>query len=349
MSDLSRRDFLRLAALGLGALVVEVIVAACKGQTTISSLPTGSPGPTTAPATELATPTAVPSPSAGVTPSLAAASPTQTEAALPDVVVASKGDPEPLVQAAIAALGGMERFVPRGANVIVKPNVCVSGRSYQYAATTNPWVVGTLVKMALDAGAASVKVMDNPFSGSGSQAYASSGIASQVQAAGGQMVVMSSHGFVDTAIPKGKWLRQAAVYEDILKADVIINVPIAKDHGTSRMTAGMKNLMGLVDNPGAMHGSLHQAIADLNTLIRPTLTVVDCVRILMSGGPQGGDLNDVKKLDTVIASADVVAADTYAATFFGFKPDDIGYLKIGTAMGLGQSDLSKLTISKISV
>ena len=113
-----------------------------------------------------------------------------------------------MVRRAIAALGGMERFVPRDANVIVKPNICVAYHTYEYAATTNPWVVGALVKMCLEAGARSVRVMDYPFGGSAEEAYEISGIAEQVKAAGGEMVVMSRMKFVPMDIP------QAQVFEE---------------------------------------------------------------------------------------------------------------------------------------
>jgi uncharacterized protein (DUF362 family) len=263
--------------------------------------------------------------------------------------VARNGDPETLVRRAIAAIGGMERFVPRGASVIVKPNICVSYRTYEYAATTNPWVVGALVKMALEAGAGSVKVMDYPFGGAAADAYAASGIRQEVEAAGGKMVVMSSRRYVSTPIPVGKWLTRADVHDEILKADVLINAPIAKHHSSARVTGAMKNLMGVVRDRSAMHGNLGQAIADLNTLIRPGLTVLDAVRILVDNGPGGGDLEDVRQLDTIVAGTDVVAADSYAATLFGLEPDDLDYVRIGAAMGLGRSDLSTLTIEEFSV
>jgi uncharacterized protein (DUF362 family) len=111
----------------------------------------------------------------------------------------------------------------------------------------------------------------------------------------------------------------------------------------------MKNLMGVVRDRSAMHGNLGQAIADLNTLIRPDLTVVDCVRILTGNGPSGGRLADVKTLNTVVASADIVAADSFTATLFGLKPNDLDYVSIGAAMGLGRSDLSKLRVEEFSV
>jgi uncharacterized protein (DUF362 family) len=111
----------------------------------------------------------------------------------------------------------------------------------------------------------------------------------------------------------------------------------------------MKNLMGVVRDRPAMHGSLGQAIADLCTVIKSDLTLVDAVRILTQHGPGGGKLSYVKKMDTVIAGSDIVAVDTYTATLFGFKPRDIAYIPIAEKMGLGRSDLSKLTIEQIAL
>ena len=254
-----------------------------------------------------------------------------------------------MVRRAIAALGGMERFVPRGANVIVKPNICVAYHTYEYAATTNPWVVGALVKMCLEAGARSVRVMDNPFGGTAEEAYDISGIAEQVKAAGGEMVVMSRLKFVPTDIPQAKSLKRTAAYDDALKTDVLINVPIAKDHSLARLTLGMKNLMGLIWDRPAIHGDMGQRLADLTGLFHPTLTVVDAVRILTANGPTGGNLDDVKQLNTIIASPDIVAADSYAATLFNLQPEDLRYIVAGTQRGLGRSDLKNLSIEEINV
>jgi uncharacterized protein (DUF362 family) len=328
----------------LGALVAGAFLWACGAGRTSPSPSAARSDTTPEPPTPSGTrPGATASPSSTPSPS-----PVQT-APPADLVVAHGSDPETLVRRAIAALGGMERFVPAGAVVVIKPNICVAYRSFEYAATTNPWVVGTLVKMALEAGAASVSVFDYPYGGSAADAYRKSGIGDQVTAAGGRMVVMASRNFVRTPIPAGKWLKQADVFDQVLKADVVINAPIVKEHGSSRMTAGMKNLMGVVLDRPAMHGNLGQAIADLGTLIKPRLTVVDAVRVLTANGPSGGRLADVRKMDTVVASADPVAADSYAAGLLGLKPSDLAYVRIGTAMGLGRSDLSALRIEEISV
>lgn len=126
-------------------------------------------------------------------------------------------------------------------------------------------------------------------------------------------------------------------------------MPIAKQHGSSRLTLGMKDLMGVIQNRSALHINLGQCIADLNALIKPQLTVIDAVRILTANGPTGGNLRDVVKLDTIIAGPDVVAADSYAASLFGMNPEDLDYIVIGTAMGLGRSDLQNLNVQVIQL
>jgi uncharacterized protein (DUF362 family) len=344
MSDLSRRDFLKIAVAGAGVVTLGAFLDACGHQPPTPNTPGLSTSTTIQSNSPLPTPTnSLPKPSS------APISPTDTIAPLPDLVVTRNGEPEALVRRALAALGGMEKVVSAGANVIIKPNICVAYHTYEYAATTNPWVVAALVKMCYEAGAASVKVMDYPFGGTQQKAYEISGIKEQVEASGGEMVNMLSYRYVTTEIPNAVKLKKTEVYEDILNADVLINVPIAKVHSSSTLTLGMKNLMGVIQNRSALHLNLGQCIADLNLLIKPQLTVVDAVRILTANGPTGGNLNDVIKLDTVIASRDVVAADSYAASLFGLKPEDLDYILIGTGMGIGRSDLQNLNIQVIQL
>ena len=330
MRRFSRRDFLKAGGMAIGSAAMARILAAC-GMTQEQS-----PSQTTA---RSGASTAVP-------PTVEMASP---EPGLPDLAVARGGEPEDLVRRSIAALGGMSRFVANGANVVIKPNICVAYHPYEYGATTNPWIVATLVKLCLESGAASVKVLDFPFGGTQPAAYAISGIQEQVQAAGGMMVMMPAFKFVKTLIRDATRLKQANVFEGVLKADTVINVPIAKVHGLSRLTLGMKNLMGTVlDRPG-LHSHLSENLVDLASLVRPKLTVVDAVRIMVSNGPTGGSLDDVKKLDTVIASPDLVAADSYGATLFGLQPDDLAYVVAGAARGLGRKDLENLRIEEIHI
>jgi uncharacterized protein (DUF362 family) len=356
MEKLSRREFLRFLSIGLGTLTIDQVITACnENQQPISSALSETPIPSSPSQTPLPSRIATNNPIKTRTPAVTSAvenpqiTPTRTPQGFPDMVVARGGDPEELVRRSLAALGGMQRFVTKGAKVIIKPNICIADFSYEYAATTNPWVVASLVKLCLEAGAASVRVMDTPFSGTAQEAYVKSGIQEQVKAAGGEMAFMPGFKYVSVDIPNGKDLRKTEIFDDILKADVLINVPIAKHHNLAGLTLGMKNLMGVIRNRSAMHQNIGQRLSDLTSRIPPTLTVVDAIRILSNHGPRGGNLNDVKKLDTLIVAQDIVAADSYAATLFGQKPSDVSAIKAGAAMGLGQSDLSRLRIEELAL
>jgi len=258
-------------------------------------------------------------------------------------------DPAAMTMRAIAAIGGIEQFVKNGADVIVKPNICTDYYPYEYGATTNPQVVAAIVQLCLGAGAKRVRVMDNPFSGTALSAYKRSGIEEAVIAAGGEMEVMNNNKFRKNEIPDGLDIREWIFYQDILDADTVINVPIAKQHGTTRLTLGCKNLMGTILNRGQIHANIHQRIADLTSRVRPALTVVDGIRTLMQGGPTGGNLDDVKMSNTIIASADVVAADSQAATLFDLTGTDIGYIPAAAAMRLGTMDLNAIKIEEFSL
>lgn len=346
MSKFTRREFLLSLAAGMGALAANQFLAACS-RIADENGSTSTQAPTVAVKT--------PAEREGDSPAKETNSaPMETPIGLPDMVVArgAGGDdvsPEELVRRALAGLGGMERFVSKGANVIVKPNICVGYHSYEFAATTNPWVVGALVKLCMEAGAGKVSVMDYPFGGPPEQAYAISGIEEQVKAAGGEMVTMPRFKFVATEIPQAVDMRQCDIFDDVLKADVLIDVPIAKHHSLARLTLGMKNLMGVIRDRPSIHRNLGQRLADLTSRVYPTLTVVDAVRVLKANGPTGGSLDDVQKIDTIIASPDIVAADSYASTLFGLRPDDLAYVQAGAAMGLGRSDLESLNIEEIAV
>ena len=351
---ISRRTFLRISAtVAAGA----ALVGCSPKQNTTLPADTSAP---TSPATIPPSPTVQNSSSSAVP-----TEPTQTQASHTEaststgeptptsapayLAVAHGPDPASITRAAVAALGGMATFVSPGYDVIVKPNICTDYHTYEYASTTNPTVVATLVAMCLEAGAKRVRVMDYPFGGTAKSAYAISGIQEAVEAAGGEMHVMSQPKYTRVDIPLGRDITSVEIYPDVLEADLLINVPIAKSHDATRLTLGAKNLMGVILDRGMMHFNLKQRIADLASLVRPPLTVIDAVRILTAHGPTGGDLRDVKQMDMVIASRDIVAADAYAATLFGFTGADIGYIKAGADMGLGTMDLTGLDIREINL
>jgi uncharacterized protein (DUF362 family) len=156
--------------------------------------------------------------------------------------------------------------------------------------------------------------------------------------------------FHDVAIGKGKKLRNAKVHEQILEADVFINVPVLKHHSSARLTIGMKNHMGIVWDRGYWHRhDLHQCIADFATFKKPSLTVVDAYNVLKKDGPRGVSTADVVNLKSLIMARDPVAADTAAAMLFGENPSDIAHIKRAADLGVGTMNLDKLSIKRIKL
>jgi uncharacterized protein (DUF362 family) len=265
----------------------------------------------------------------------------------PDLVAAHGASPEKIVTAAIDAMGGIKKFISRGDVVVIKPNIGWD-RTPEQAGNTNPEVVAAVVRLCFEAGAKKVKVFDRPVNDP-RRCYVQSGIAPAVIALGAEAEYMDDRKFRDMALG-GQALKSWPLYTDIFEADKVINIPIAKHHGLAKLTLSMKNWMGVMGGSRRqIHQKLDESLVDLSMKIKPTLTILDAVRILTANGPQGGSLADVKKLDTVIAGIDPVAIDAYGATLFGMKGSDLGYVTLGHKLGLGQMDLNKLRIKKINV
>lgn len=263
----------------------------------------------------------------------------------PAVAVATGGNHADTTRRAITALGGMQRFVRPGQTVVVKPNIGWD-RAPEYAATTNPAVVRAIVEECVKAGAKKVKVFDRTCNDP-RRCYASSGIEAALKGMKNVEVKHLEEERFKTVALNGKVLRECELYGEALSADVYINVPVAKHHGLSRLTLGMKNVMGILGgNRGSIHKNLDQALADINSVFKPQLTIIDATRILTAHGPQGGNLADVKVLNQVIASADMVAADAYATTLFGLKPSDIAVTRTAYQRGLGEMNLDRMRIIK---
>lgn len=263
-----------------------------------------------------------------------------------DVARVTGSDYPALVRKTIDLLGGMTAFVNSGDRVVIKPNIGWDRRPEQ-AATTHPLVVVTLIELALEAGAAEVAVFDYTCNEK-RRCYNSSGMTEAIASLDESRVKLShidNRKFVPVKIARGKALKEWQIYQDALQADCYINVPVAKHHGLSRLTLGLKNSMGVIGgNRGRLHHNLGQNLADLATVIKPSLTVVDATRILLDNGPQGGSLEDVKILDTLLASTDPVAADALATTLFGLQPGDIASTVAAHEMGLGQMDPARMRL-----
>jgi uncharacterized protein (DUF362 family) len=261
---------------------------------------------------------------------------------LNDRVVVGQGDDiRSVVRAVVERLGGMPSLVREGDIVVVKPNIGWTTPP-QLGACTNPEVVASVVELCYEAGAKKVKVFDRGCRDD-RISYQRSGIADAAKKAGAEVFFVDNRFFREVPIEKGKKLTSWPIYEDAVKADVLINLPVAKVHNATGLTLSLKNLMGTAGaDRGTWHQSLHQKIADYYTALPCDLGILDAYRIMVSNGPAGGSPGDVRLKKTIVASKDLVALDAFAAKeFFNKTPDEVRHIKYAHEHGTGNMDFSE--------
>jgi uncharacterized protein (DUF362 family) len=265
-------------------------------------------------------------------------------------------DPARNVRTAVEKLcgpDGARTFVKQGDIVVVKPNIGWA-QVPEMGATVDPEVVTAVVRMCLDAGAAKVKVFDNSV-GTDSKCYEFSGIEQAARQAGADVFLCAPHRFRTLAFsdPRCKRLTEWPIYEDVLAADVLINVAVAKTHNLSRVTLCMKNLMGAQGGDrGKMHQDIGQNLADLNVMIRPTLNLLDATRVMIAGGPSGGRKDQVVAARTIVCGTSSVTVDCWAADPANLPwpkgnhdVASLDFLARGAEAGMGVADPSKIEVS----
>lgn len=275
-----------------------------------------------------------------------------------DMVVCKwKGEPVPeeptreiaekLTKKAIEALGGMERFVKKGDVVWIKPNIAWD-RTPEQAANTNPDVIRTLIELCFNAGAKKIKIGDNTVNDA-TKSYPKSGIEAVAKEMGAEVVYLDRSRFKEMDI-NGERVKKIPIYPEIIECDLVISVPVAKHHAATTVTLAMKNYMGVIENRRMFHQDLPTCIKDITAYMKPKISVLDAIRILTANGPQGGDLKDVKRMNIVAASVDIVALDAFGAEILGYNPYEIGTVKKAYDSGLGQIDYkNKLKFQEILV
>jgi uncharacterized protein (DUF362 family) len=265
----------------------------------------------------------------------------------PALAVARGNDPARLTRAAVDAVGGISRFVRPGETVLLKPNMAWD-RTVEQGANTHPEVVAQMARLCLEARAARVIVADVPVHDP-ARVTERSGIRRAALEAGATVLVPPQAAFILTSLG-GSVLDHWEVFAPLFEADRVINLPVVKDHASSRLTCGLKNWYGLLGGTRArLHQEIHMSIADLGAAMHPTLTVVDATRVMLRGGPTGGRLDDVVAMNAVAAGTDPVALDAWGAGLLKIDPREIPYLVIAEGRGLGSIRAGTGPIEEIHV
>jgi uncharacterized protein (DUF362 family) len=247
------------------------------------------------------------------------------------------------VTKAVELLGGMRRFIKPGDRVLLKPNVGFS-LPPRVCATTHPDLIEQVAKLCFQAGAKTVFITDNPINDPKS-CFELTQIAAAAHKSGAQIILPRQDYFKRVTLKGADLIKNWPIfYEPLRKADKVIGIANVKDHKRSVASMLMKNWYGLLggNNRSIFHQDIDKIIVELAMLIKPTLVILDATQVMVSNGPTGGSESDLKRTDTMIASCDQVAADSFGASLLGLKPNDLQYLVKAEKLGLGTTDYQSL-------
>lgn len=249
------------------------------------------------------------------------------------------------VTRAVGLLGGMAAFVKPGQRVLLKPNLLAAKRPEE-AITTHPTVLEAVIMLVNEAGGVPI-VGDSP-GGKISDLkkyWEATGTAEVCRRQKAELVSFEKSGVYEKKIGN----RRYYIARPVLDADVIINIPKLKTHGLTVLTCAVKNMFGAV--PGIRKSMHHREapkprefsglVADIYSLAKPHLNIVDAIVGMDGAGPSAGD---PKKLGFVIAGSDGVAVDAAAAHLLGLDPSKVPTTEIASRHGLGEGDISKIEL-----
>jgi len=256
--------------------------------------------------------------------------------------IVSGSDRIKTVNRALQALGGIEQFIKPGDRVVLKVNAAFASPA-ALGATTHPDLVSEVVRLCLRAGAAAVRVTDNPINDPAS-CFTLTGIAKAAESAGARVILPDAAAFRPTTVAGGRLIQDwPLLFEPLRGATKLIGIAPVKDHHRSGASMTMKNWYGLLGGRrNVFHQDIHTIIFELAQMVRPTLVILDGTNTMMSNGPTGGSLEDLKATKTMIASTDQVAADAFGATLLGKTVADLPFIIKAAAAGLGTADFESL-------
>ncbi|GAI09087.1 unnamed protein product, partial [marine sediment metagenome] len=251
-------------------------------------------------------------------------------------------DRKATVNKAIELLGGMKIFVKRDETIAIKPNVAFAS-SPMLGATTHPELVAEVVRLCYEAGAKQVIVTDNPINDPAS-CFKWSGIGKAADAARAKVILPKDHLFRHTTLAGGKLIRNWPVFFGPFEnVDKLIGISPVKDHARAGASMSMKNWYGLLGGRrNVFHQDINTIIAELSMMVKPTLVILDGTEVMITNGPTGGSDSDLRRANTLVASTDMVAADSYGCTLLDLKVSDLPYLTKAEKAGAGTTDYESL-------
>jgi uncharacterized protein (DUF362 family) len=258
-------------------------------------------------------------------------------------IAISKGsDRKETLTKAFEALGGIESFIKKGDRVLLKVNAAFATPA-MLSATTHPELVARCIELCYKAGAEVVRVTDNPINDPAA-CFRLTGLGAAVESAGGKLIMPKNSFFQPISVKGGNLIKDwPLLYEPLKGMTKLIGLCPVKNHQRSGASMSMKNWYGFLGGQrNIFHQDIHNTIKELAMMVKPTLVILDGTTAMMTNGPTGGALSDLKETNTMIVSTDQVAADAFGCSLLGKTINDLPFISKASAAGVGTADYGSL-------
>ncbi|MEM4920800.1 MAG: DUF362 domain-containing protein [Candidatus Nezhaarchaeales archaeon] len=224
-------------------------------------------------------------------------------------------------------------------SILVKPNYITADHP-STGVTTDARVVEGVVKFFKERGVDDIVIGEGSGFADTFEAFRVAGVDKVAERWNVKLVDLNRDEFVEVRPPNPLALKRVKVAKTALER-AIVSVPKLKVHRLATVTLGLKNMMGALESKGSMHnGRLHENIADLASVLKPALTVID--------GIIAGELHEMSRcpieMNVIVASTDPVAADAVGSMIMGIDPKEVKHLVLAERKGLGTLRLEEIEI-----
>jgi uncharacterized protein (DUF362 family) len=260
------------------------------------------------------------------------------------------------VKEAVNLLGGIGRFVKANQKVLIKPNFVGPNPP---PATTSLSVLNAVIELVKEANPSVISIGDScAWPGKhqfGLGNYENRdvlnqlGVSNLAKDCGVNLIDFDKEGYEEVSIPEGLILKKARICRAVVSSDVLINVPVLKMHYETLVTLGSKNLHGILDDADKMRfhrNDLHQKLVDLSKVVRPDLTIIDGTEAMEGCGPV---LGSPVEMDLILASGDMIAADSVGAAIMDIDPDEVETIRLARTQGIGCGTLEEIEIRGLPI
>ncbi len=247
------------------------------------------------------------------------------------------------VEASVEALqlveSDVDKVLSNAKQILIKPNY-INAKHPSTGITTDSRVIEGVVKYLKTHDTHNIIIGEGSGFGDTYHAFKVAGVDEVAQRWNVTLADLNKDGFIEVSPLNPLALKKVKVARTALES-AIISVPKLKLHRIAAITLSLKNMMGVLASKGSMHtGGLSKNIADLASVVRPRVAVIDGI-IAGEGHETSGD---PVEMNLVIAGTDPVAVDAVGAAVMAVPPTEVKHLNLAAQKGLGTCDLDEITI-----